>query len=399
MNVFIIPSWYPTDEDPVVGIFVKEQALSMSNQFHTLNVGISLWGSNRHDLLIEKRDHIKNLFKVLNFPTPSESELSTNCVEYFTPAFTWTRSILQGNMERIIESNITNMRRFQARFGTVNLIHAHVGHPAGYIAAELSRKFNIPYIITEHMSPFPMADYKLNNGNLHPLLKQAYSMSKANIGVSDFQLKQMARFGISNLELIPNMVNGQLFTVREIQNTKPFEFLSIGRLEDQKGFDVLLKSLNQLKQIGYSEVKLRIGGTGKLKNRLLKLCNKLDLDNDVIWLGELNRNDVIREMQSSNAFVLASRHESSGLVLAEAIACGKPIISTACGGPEDIVSKKNGLLVKLNDPDALSSQMIKLIENYSSYNPNTIRSEFDEKFSSEVVGKSLYELYQETIQL
>lgn len=398
MNVFIIPSWYPTDESPVVGIFIKEQALSMSNQFHTINIGISLWGSNRHDLLIQKKDHIKNLFKVLNFPGQSESELSENCIEYFTPAFTWTRSILNGNIEKIIESNISNLKRFEARFGAVNLIHAHVGHPAGYIAAELSRKYNIPYIITEHMSPFPMADYKLDNGNLHSLLKRAYSRSKANIGVSHFQLKQMGRFALGNLELIPNMVNGHLFTVKEKKKANPFNFLSIGRLEDQKGFDLLLKSLNHLKEIGYSDVKLRIGGSGKLTNRLLKLCNKLHLDNDVTWLGELGRNDVIKEMQGSNAFVLASRHESFGLVLAEALACGKPIISTDCGGPVDIVSNKNGLLAKLNDFKDLSIQMANLIENYSSYNPMVIRDEFEQKFSSEIVGKKLFDLYQKTIQ-
>ena len=72
------------------------------------------------------------------------------------------------------------------------------------------------------------------------------------------------------------------------------------------------------------------------------------LEQRVRLLGALSREQARDELRGCDCFVLPSRHESFGVVLAEATACGRPVISTRCGGPESIVTKENGILVEKN---------------------------------------------------
>ena len=103
----------------------------------------------------------------------------------------------------------------------------------------------------------------------------------------------------------------------------------------------------------------------------------------------------VRNLISESHFVISSsQHENNPVVLIEAIACGKPIIATSCGGPEDIVNETNGLLAKINDPEDLSQKMLQMINNYD---PQQIRADFEKRFSSMVITPRIIALYKEVI--
>ena len=71
--------------------------------------------------------------------------------------------------------------------------------------------------------------------------------------------------------------------------------------------------------------------------------------NSVEFLGSLNRSQVVSHMQQCDCFVLPSRYETFGVVYIEAMACGKPVIAVANGGPDDFVKGFNGMLIEPND--------------------------------------------------
>lgn len=112
--------------------------------------------------------------------------------------------------------------------------------------------------------------------------------------------------------------------------------ISIGRLTYQKAQWHLIYAFKKVKkQIPNS--KLVILGEGELKSELLKLCEKLDLKKDVYFLGY--KKNPYKYLYHSSVFVLSSYYEGFGLVIAEAMACGVPVISVDClAGPKEIIS-------------------------------------------------------------
>ena len=101
MNIFVIPSWYTTEQFPTVGIFLKEQAELLANAKPEWDIGISLWGSHESSLWLKANQPLQSFIRLTSkFPIkPYDKQLSGNCVEIFHPAFTWSRKIKQGNIK------------------------------------------------------------------------------------------------------------------------------------------------------------------------------------------------------------------------------------------------------------------------------------------------------------
>jgi glycosyltransferase involved in cell wall biosynthesis len=81
----------------------------------------------------------------------------------------------------------------------------------------------------------------------------------------------------------------------------------------------------------------------------------------------------------------------------EALACGKPVIATRCGGPEAIVHEGNGLLVPIGDVQAIASAMVKVARSSDRYNADDIRNDFMKRFSRPAVVGQLLTLYRSVL--
>ncbi len=398
MNIFIIPSWYPLSTNSLPGIFFREQAHALVKHYPENKIGISTWGQNDERLLLWAGCPLKSLSKLLigKKPQPYENNLTENLTEYFTPAYTWSSKLWHGNMQQIIKANLSHIDKFQSEFGKVDIIHAHVGYPAGYIAKNLSKTHSIPYVITEHMSPFPHKYYLKSSGSLAPRLYAEYNGSSQNIAVSSSLEKQMKKQDIPRTTIIPNLVKDNMFeSVISKNNNKAFTFFSLGRMVPQKGIDILLVAFSKMK----SKAILRIGGDGESLDIYKNLAGELEIEDKIEWLGELNRNEALLEFQNCDAFVLPSRHESMGVVFAEAMACGKPVIGTISGGPEEFINESNGYLIETENEKMLIKSMEDMIQNYARFDAEHIRQQCADRFSSQVICNKIMALYQDVLQL
>ena len=399
MNVFLIPSWYPSPTDPLPGIFFKEQAMALSRQFPDIRIGVSTWGQNDERLLLWAGRPLQSLSKLI-FKSKPKSSIKIyqdgNVIEYLTPTYTWSSKLFHGNMKQIIQSNLLNLKEFQHANGKVDIIHAHVGFPGGYIARELSEIHKIPYIITEHMSPFPHNCFKSGDGLLDKRLMMAYTGSSGNIAVSKALASQMKNHGIPRITIIPNLVEDEMFKSISPKNENvSFTFFALGRMVPQKGIDILLKAFSALK----TRAVLRIGGDGEYLHTYKNLAKKLQIEDKIEWLGELNRKQALHEFQHCDAFVLPSRHESMGVVFAEAMACGKPVIGTICGGPEEFINESNGYLIEPENENMLAEAMENMIQNHNRFDSEYIRQQCSSRFSPEVICRQIMNVYQETLEL
>ncbi|MEQ8471923.1 MAG: glycosyltransferase [Marinoscillum sp.] len=390
MNIFIIPSWYPSESHPTVGIFFHEQARLMAQARPDWNIGVSIWGSHEPKLWVHRSTPLDSLIKLGSKPAlkPYDNLVETNCVEFFTPAYTWTRSILKGNMKGIGHANKRNFERFEAHFGPIDIVHAHVSYPAGAIAKELSGLKKLPYLITEHMSPFPMPSFKRSTSKyLIPPLKSA----SAVLSVGQKLSQELSSFGI-NSRRINNFVDLEQFKVSDFTSEVP-EIFALGRLEPQKNFQVLINSLAYLKDKPW---KLSIGGDGTELKRLKKLVLKHGLEGRISFLGTLDQTEVAYQMKHSSFLVMPSLHESFGVVALEAMACGKPVIVTKSGGIDEQIPEDVGLVVELTE-EALIRGLSQMIENYHSYDVDHIRSFVEKTFSPAQVCSQLEEIYNEIL--
>lgn len=399
MNIFVIPSWYPSIDYPLNGIMIYEQTKALCSMYPDIRAGISIWGQKEEQYLLWGKDHIKNLLKISKADfSPYTKDILFNFREYHKPVLTWSNKIAKGNMGAIVKANLHNIRAFEADFGKVDLIHAQVNHPAGRIAMEVSKSTNIPYCITERMSPFPCIYSSDKHGKLKTAWYAPYTRSAANITISPAQKELMQQQGIEKIRVIPNFINEDFFVpATQPVNALPFVFLTLTSAVPRKGIDVLLKAIRIFKSTPVTtEVVFRIGGIGDI-SPYKAMARELGVDNSITWLTQANREEALQEFQGCHAFVLASFEESFGNVYVEATACGKPIIATMCGGPESIVNEINGLLVAKNYPAGLAEAMKKMVYTYNHYDSQLIRQDFLNRFSKKAVLPQLYQLYKEII--
>ena len=138
--------------------------------------------------------------------------------------------------------------------------------------------------------------------------------------------------------------------------------ISMGRLEKQKGFDLLLQAFHQVAS-RFPDWQLLILGRGESLQQLEKMRDDLNLSNQVVFTGALNNPFAI--LKKAKIFVMASRNEGFPMAHGEALACGLPVIATNCpSGPSEMIRQGvDGILVPNRDTKALALAMESLMSD------------------------------------
>ncbi|MBD7964908.1 glycosyltransferase [Fictibacillus norfolkensis] len=378
MHVLIVPSWYPTEFTPIAGIFFKEQAKALQKFGHKVTV------------VFPETRSLKSYNK--DFKSGIKCNVEDGIKTYRYHGYNLMPGLTKANKINYFMKFKKLYHHIVEKEGIPNIVHAHSCLWGGWAAAKIITKEHIPLVITEHSTAFI-------RGLIEPEEEEdiRYALGKASkvISVGPRLAEEMTKYVNENkVTLIPNIVNTDYFTIKKSDN-KSFRFFTVSLLTQKKGMDILVKAFaNTFKGEKY---ELIIGGTGEEEANIKKLVDELMISNQVQFLGELSREEVRDQMQSCDAFVLASRFETFGVVYIEALACGKPVIATASGGPEIIVNEKNGLLVPVDDIKNLGNAMQTLVNNKNKYNEELIREDCVKRFSEDVITSQLDNLYSGVI--
>ncbi|UII23070.1 glycosyltransferase [Fulvivirga ligni] len=390
MNVFVIPSWYPSESNWLNGIFIKVQTLSLAKHYPDSKFAISLWGQNDEDYLLYVKKPISSFRKLLKSSSPDESALLPNVKEYFTPAFSFHQRIKGGNIKKKIEANIFNLSQFQIHSGKVDVIHAHINYPAGVIARELSKKFKIPYILTEHMAPFPQKYHLDASGKMLPEIAESMRDASKLLVVSNYLKEQIdASVPGCNIEVVPNFINtptDTLFT-KESKTT----FCYANSIAKKKGIEELIRAWALVDQ---PNCQLKIAGSGPDLAAMQELSESIGSKNPIIWMGELSKKEVLELMQTSDCHILTSKLESFGVSYIEAMAAGIPSIAAPFGGPLDIINPGTGRLVKDLSAEAIANEIKWFIQHKDQFKADEIKAHFSNFYSSEALVPRIMQIYQ-----
>jgi glycosyltransferase involved in cell wall biosynthesis len=278
--------------------------------------------------------------------------------------------------------------------GDADLIHAHIIHNA-YHCKKVIDKYHIPFVITEHWSK--MNSTVLDSGLVK--LAGAYKWAGKILCVSNALAASLHRkFGI-NCVVVHNMVSQHFFDCDinvQSRNDGIIQFVSVGSLVEGKRFDILIRAFSKAKHLDSSQ--LRIIGSGPEMNNLKRLIEKLELQEKVSLLGRKKPEEVSALMAESDCFALTSLSETFGIVYIEAMAKGKPVIATICGGPESFVNESNGILIPTEDVEATTKAIDYMVENVDKYDNAAIRQYCHDNFSEEAISQKIITVYKEVLE-
>jgi glycosyltransferase involved in cell wall biosynthesis len=386
MHVLFVPSWYPANSADTLGCFFREQALALRGHgiqlgvitpaLRSLSAGLSAW---------------KGPYGIKEELDKGVPTLRLHGVR----AFSWHHSLNIIWWER---AGLQIFERYIARHGLPDVLHIHSMIYALAWAKAIHRQTGIPFIVTEHSSEFALGDVRRP---LLDYLTEAVRPAAQLFGVSSQLCKRLSTSVPpprgKAWEVMPNLVSSS-FAPPPKSDTKTkrdrhFTFLNVAGLHRNKGQHHLLRAFALACTTG-AHLRLRIVGDGPEALSLRNLSVELGVADKVTFLGGCTRECVALEMQRCDAFVLSSSYETFGVVVLEALMCGRPVLSTRCGGPEDIIRPgKDGLLVDRDSPQALAEGMCLLAEGISAFNGAEIQTSCDARYAQAAFVKRHADAY------
>jgi glycosyltransferase involved in cell wall biosynthesis len=173
--------------------------------------------------------------------------------------------------------------------------------------------------------------------------------------------------------------------------------VTIGSIIPEKGYDDLLKAARRVREVNGNVAFLIVGGGAPAEIESLKnAINLLGLSQTVFYLGY--RTDVRRVLADSDILVLPSLSEAFSLVTVEAMAAGKPVIATDCGGPSEIIiDGETGFIVPVHDPLALSTKILQLAESKDTISEMSKKGQerYEQNFRAEFFAGNFARLFLE----
>jgi glycosyltransferase involved in cell wall biosynthesis len=379
LKLLFITTSYPTKEQPVNGVFVREhaKAVQLCNDVAVLHCVVK--NSNLKGLWRIEQDSDESINEGIPTWRVWRRRLPIRMISYFN--FIWS---IQRGFRHIVSTGFRP-----------DIIHAHI-YEAGVPAILIGKLYNIPVVITEHSSAFPR---RLLSGNAILKAKFAFRQAKFVFPVSSALQKAIEGYGIrARFRILPNVVDTSVFypsqKAKEVSNPK--RILFAGLLVPIKGIPYLLKALAQLnRQRG--DWQLDIVGDGPSRIEYEHLAQQLGISYKVIFNKTKSKKEVAEFMRQADLFVLPSLAETFSVGTAEALATGIPVLATRSGGPEEFVTEERGLLIPPGNTEALFKGLDYMLNNLERFNTEQISHYATEHFSPERVGKQLQRVYLECI--
>jgi L-malate glycosyltransferase len=396
LKVLFLASWYPDRENPISGIFVKRQAVAVSQYCEVsvlyVNVGA-------------RQDGLEAFW---------DGEIFT--VKVYKKAAHYRNQWLKKLYDQIsiyaiyLQAGMRGYEVVEKQFGRPDLAHVNVINFAGLIGLALKIFWGMPYVITEHWAGYFPEDGGFNGRT--PLgkrfMREVGKRASAIITVSERLRDAMQKCGINNnFFVIANVVETSeagkpghgLATGEKSAGSPKKKIVHISLLKDPvKNVSGIIEALRILKQ-KRSDFELYLIGDGNDRKKLEELAKSYGmLNNEIFFLGMVDAERVTDFIQGCDFSVVNSNFETFSVSAAESLACGKPVIATRCGGPEEFVDDSCGLLVDRGDVSGLAGAIEFMLDNSQRYDGRKIAEYARGRFSSAVVGKEIYDVYRAVLK-
>lgn len=384
MNIVIIPAFFQTKSRKTLGSFFLEQARALQKKGHK----VTILYCDTYSIKC-----VKDWFAY----NEEKSEIIEGIQIYRNRCFCPLKHGIEGHREAFA-NGIQKLYDQYMKGNKPDIIHAHCCVWAGYAAMKLSEQIGIPYVVTEHATLFQLHRDEISEKN-DKVIRKIFQKAARVICVSGAFAKLIESYR-PDIDVVGNVVNCDAFVPRaDSEKHRGIRFLTVCYMEEEaqlykKGIDILIQAWTEVVK-KYTDVKLVIGGGGSAKTKVEQWVEEHGISKYVEFTGALDRKQVIQEMQSCDCFVLPSRYETFGVVYVEAMACGKPVIAVANGGPDDFVKPFNGFLIEPDVKELVQAfyEMIGHLTRGNYYQEEKISNYIKSKFSYEAIAEQLEAIY------
>lgn len=377
IHILCIPSWFRFGDRLLSGIFFDEQADLLKNA----GAQVGMLYAHRVASFKELRSWQKS--RLVDVPWGSYQQ-STYLP--FIPNHRYSQFTLY------LQHCRKAFEHYLIKIGKPDVIFAQSVYLGGVIAASISQEYDIPFVISEHSSSLIRRErqHKINQN----LAQKAYSEASLVFFVSKFlasSIQSIYEIPSEKHVIIPNAL-APIFLDSPItqKSTKPFNFIIIGNFVALKQQDLVITALAQLP----NHCRLILVGDGATRKKCESLASQLGVDDRCQFVGNLSRAALRELFFTTNCLISASSVETFGMSIIEALACGVPVISFNSGGPAEIISPENGILLQEKSIDGLTEAMKTMLHTYERYDSANIAKDCRQKYHPDTIG----ELYVQHLQ-
>lgn len=379
-HVLHLSTWHPVIDD-VSGVFVLEQCAALAS----IGVQVGLIFSRLEGLrsltlrralrgmpgMVRRMDPVPTLgFKSWNLPGSRR----------LLPRFSvW---MLQDRYAR-----------YEKLFGRPDILHAHVGLESGPAARKIAARIGREYVVTEHSS-------EILHGSLDPsreqTVRQVYADARCVIAVSSALARRVIEIcPTAKVKVAGNLVRDTVFQLRRPPSARGdrISLVSIGGLYPNKRVAIVFAAFAKLPPALTDRIDYHVIGEGPERQQLERLAQSAGMK--TIFHGNLPHQEAMALLSRADALVHASAYETFGLVMAEAMALGLPVVATRSGGPEEFVTDQVGTLVPVDDVDALAMAIEDMAGQADIWRGrrDMIAAQAFERFHETSVGRAIAEAY------
>lgn len=363
MKVLHITSWYPSQENPVEGIFIREHIFSLpkdlvSNTIIHLKISKGSFG-----IFSEKEKGFEK--KTIRLPVDSWfiKEIFVSIVLFF---------IL---LRRAKEHDIINF---------------HIAYPMLTYWHIIKLFFNRKVVCNEHWSAYGN-NFGLKSEKKTKRIRRIFFQNILFITVSHHlanQLKNFSKNKEMEFHVLPNVAS-KSFNLLLKKPTGKVNFLSAAiwrtgkrPVEMIKGFAELLKE--------HENVHMIIAGNGELLPEMRLMVKELQIEHHVHFKGLLSKKDLAAHLSPAAALCLSSDYETFSVICAEALCTGTPVIVTKLPAVQEFVDEFNGIFIKENTVEDWCNGFKEFLKKKESYNLNEIANKAKGLFYPDAVGQQYY---------
>lgn len=397
-DLTVVTPWYPTPEHPFGGVFVASQVAALTTAGYSVDVIHAheraltrstpafgplrprwrAWLESHKDLWQAGADPYGGAARLVRVPVPTRSGAPIP------------------EQARLHRDATETAARCLGGWG--RLIHAHVGFLSGFAVAGLAPA-RTPVVVTEHYS-------RIQRILRRPAGRAIYSQSllRADVFITVGQsllrdIKDRMPWA-ENLEVLPNVVALPGIVPKGSPPESLRRWVCVGALIPRKRPDLVLDSFAIFHR-GNPGATLSFVGSGELRDSLIRQAESLAISDRVEFLGGLPPDRAVRVIRDRDLLVHLSSRETFGVVVAEAVGCGTPVIATRSGGPEEILDSElepiSGMILDVDvDAETVAQSALQLQARLAGLKPAEAAAECYRRYSAPSIASRLVETYRRT---
>lgn len=404
-RICLVTNWYPSVDNPYRGIFFKEQAIAVENNFDFL--------------VFNYREKIKK--KPVRTITIKENGKEANITEYKIDVYLPLRLFILDKIETFKRKYIkkngedgTGRYYSKARIKYLNKLWKKIltglnekfdalycvdAQNEAMLLSIISQLTNKPYVVSEH-APFPwpgtvIADYQ----------KKAIENADGILAISYDKIRQMQlqNVKLKNVSYIGNLVDETQFVIANRKDNSVKTLLIVAANSFYKNYDLFIEIMNRLTKITTTDFRIMIVGYASNKGYskdteiLESKIRNSDFAEKVELIPEVPHSEIVSVYNNADVFVMTSIQEGQPVSALEAACCGLPVFSTGCGGVEDYVTEEIGRIYNMMDVESFANGLKDFVEGRITFDSEIIRNRIVSKFGKKAFVTNFTNVFNDVI--